>query len=133
MAAYNRSMSRNFLEIHSLQNLTTEFELIKNLKARPLEALEYGEKSFTLEAAPRLCGLGTILHMEGKFHISGVETEFLATGKVTQSLCFDDGKVCKYTVELHRFDKGLWEEFLNANMQAQLNTDMLFKAMRDLD
>ncbi|WP_413557946.1 hypothetical protein [Bdellovibrio sp. HCB209] len=126
-------MSRNFLEIHSLQNLTTEFELIKNLKARPLEVLEYGDKSFTIEAAPRMCGLGTILHIEGKFHIAGLESDFLATGKVAVSSPLEDGKLAKYTVELHRFDKGLWEKFLEANMQSQLNTEMLFRAMRDLD
>ncbi len=126
-------MARNFLEIHSLQNLTTEFELIKNLKARPLEILEYADKSFTFEATPRICGLGTIIHIEGKFYIEGVEHDFLATGKVTQSEALDSGKHSKYTIELHRFEKGLWENFLNANLQSQLNTDMLFRSMRELD
>lgn len=126
-------MARNFLEIHSLQNLTTEFELIKNLKARPLEILEYSDKSFTFEATPRICGLGTIIQLKGKFHISGNEFDFLATGKVTQSESLDAGKFSKYTVELHRFEKGLWDNFLNANLQSQLNTDMLFRSMRELD
>ncbi|MEK2688036.1 hypothetical protein [Bdellovibrio sp. GT3] len=124
-------MSRNYLEIHSLQNLTTEFELIKNLKARPIQVLEYAEKSFTFEAAPRICGLGTILNFEGTYQIKGHVLEFLATGRVTHSEPLDDGKLAKYTVELHRFDKGIWESFMSANIQAQQTTDLLFRSMRE--
>ncbi|WP_413584835.1 hypothetical protein [Bdellovibrio sp. HCB274] len=126
-------MSQYFLEIHSLQNLTTEFELIKNLKGKPLQVLEYSEKSFTFEAVPRMCGLGTILNFEGKYHMRGQSIEFLATGRVTRSEPLDHGNTSKYTVELHRFDKGLWEVFLKANLQAQQSTDLLFRSMRELE
>ncbi|WP_413575253.1 hypothetical protein ACLVWU_13200 [Bdellovibrio sp. HCB290] len=126
-------MSQSFLEIHSLQNLTTEFELIKNIKGKPLQVLEYSEKTFAFEAGPRMCGLGTILNFEGKYHIRGHVVEFLGTGRVTRSEPLDEGKSAKYTVELHRFDKGLWELFISANRQSQQSTDLLFRSMRELE
>jgi len=120
----------NQLEIHCLQNLTTEFELVKNLQRNPLEVIEVDDQILAFNAPHNICGLGLIVHMEGFLHFSGKKMEFLATGRVTSSHDLDN-KSSKYTVELHRFDKGLWEEFRRAMVSTQTYVDKLFNSMKE--
>ncbi|MBO9665891.1 MAG: hypothetical protein J7501_03685 [Bdellovibrio sp.] len=122
---------RNFLEIHCLQNLMTEFELIKNLKTKPLEIFEFDDRCFSFQAPQKMCGLGLFVHLEGFMHIANEKHDFYATGKVTSTDTLESEKLSKYTIELHRFDKSLWEEFRKAVEQTQAATDTLFKSMKD--
>ncbi|MFM6928519.1 MAG: hypothetical protein ACKOX6_08645 [Bdellovibrio sp.] len=120
----------NQLEIHCLQNLTTEFELVKNLQKKPLEVIEVDDRVLAFNAPSKICGLGLIVHMEGFLYFSGKKIEFLATGRVTSSQDLDNHN-SKYTVELHRFDKGLWEEFRKAMVSTQVYVDKLFNSMKE--
>lgn len=120
----------NQLEIHCLQNLTTEFDLVRNLQRNPLEVIEVDDRILTFNAPNDICGLGLIVHMEGQLHFAGKKMDFLATGRVTSSQDLDN-KQSKYTVELHRFDKGLWEEFRKAIVTTQTYVDKLFNSMKE--
>ncbi len=124
--------NQNYLEIHCLQNLTTEFELIKDLKATPLEVLEFDDRSFAFQGPAKICGIGTFIHLEGALFISGKKNDFLATAKLVSSAPIGD-KLFKYTLELTRFDKPLWESFRKSVEHSQIATDTLFQSMRDHD
>ncbi|MGE5086516.1 MAG: hypothetical protein ACM3MG_09470, partial [Bacillota bacterium] len=68
----------NQLELHCLQNITTEFELVKNLQKNPLEVVEVDDRILAFNAPKKMCGLGLIVHMEGFLHFSGKRVPFLA-------------------------------------------------------
>lgn len=126
------SSNPNYFEIRRLRNLTTELTLLKTLEKEPIEAVEFYKHLVTFEAPQKACVYGQLISLGGVLHFKNRHEEFDATGRVSTCLDLDDKK-CKYTIEMYRFDKKLWDDFREAIAKAQSDVDHLFRSMRDLD
>lgn len=126
------NLSKNHLEIHQLRNLTTELSLLKSLETNPLEAVEFGDHHISFQAPQKTCFFGQLVNIEGILHFKKNQLEFFASGKVCQCVAVGEQQ-CKYTIEMHRYDKKVWNDFKQAIVDTQNEVDKLFYSMRDLD
>lgn len=126
------ALNRNFFEIHRLQNLTTELTLLKSLETKPLEAIEFYHHHISFEALQGTCVQGQLVNIGGVLHFQNRQQEFVATGRVSSCLDLGDQQY-KYTIEMHRFDKKIWDDFRQAVEKTQSDVDHLFRSMRDLE
>jgi hypothetical protein len=124
--------NKNFVEIHRLQNLTTELTLLKSLETKPLEAIEFSHRHISFEAPHKTCAYGQLVSIGAILHFQNKPHEFSATGKI--SACLDVGdNHCKYTIEMHRFNQKIWDDFRHSLEKIQSDIDLLFRSMRDFE
>lgn len=124
--------NKNYFEIQRLQNLTTDFPLLKSLDTHPIEALEINTRHISFEAPQKTCATGQLVEVAGVLHFQKGKQKFAATGRISDFLDVGDG-LGMFTIEMHRFDNNLWRDFRSAIEQTQHEVDRLFRAMRDLD
>ena len=123
--------SKNVLEIHSLENLTTRFPLFKDQSSNNYEMIAYNENQISFTAPFKPGTIGLLIQMNAIIYVAGVPHEFIASGKITNVENFSFQ--CIYTIELARYDHKLWRKFQEAVQSTQDRTDLLFRSMRDLD
>ncbi|WP_413287662.1 hypothetical protein [Bdellovibrio sp. HCB337] len=124
--------NKNYFEIQRLQNLTTEFPLLKSLASSPMEAVEIDDRHVSFEAPHKTCALGQLVEVSGVLFFQNEKQKFSATGRISSFLDVGDN-LGMFTVEMHRFDTNLWGDFRRAIERTQYDVDRLFRAMRDLE
>lgn len=120
--------NRNYFEIHFLENLTTELPLLK----QKTEAVEVDHRHVCFEAPQKTCAVGQLVNLEGLLCFQNERQRFVATGRIAAVLDLSD-ELSTYTIELHRYDINLWNDFRRAIEKTQRDVDQLFRSMRELE
>jgi len=124
------SSKKNHFEIRRLESLTTEFSLLKSLSTQPLEAVSIDHRFVSFEAPNKSCAVGQLINLEGLLYFNDQKEKFTATGRISEAMELDQ-ELTMYTIELHRYDTHLWNDFRHALDKAQQDVDRLFNSMRD--
>lgn len=124
--------NKNYFEIHRLQNLTTDFPLMKSLETQPIEAFEINHRHVSFEAPLKTCAPGQLIEVSGYLHFQNQRQKFSATGRISEFMDVGEN-LALFTIEMHRYDNNLWNDFRHSIEKTQHEVDRLFRAMRDLD
>lgn len=122
--------SKNFFTVTALKNLTSDLNMLKKQFDENTEAIEYSLTHVAFELDERTCNRGQLTSLEGIVHMNGQRYPFTAQGKISAVIKLGEGRV-KAIVELHSYDKKVWQEFVNLLDDQQKKLDALFKSMRD--
>jgi hypothetical protein len=120
--------NRNYFEIHFLENLTTELPLLRQIT----EAVEVDQRQVSFEAPPKTSAVGQLVNLEGLLCFQNERQRFVATGRIAAVTELSD-QLCLYTIELHRYDFNLWNDFRRAIEKNQRDVDHLFRSMREIE
>lgn len=121
--------NRILFEIKKLKNLTSEINLLKNQSDLFIEAIEYDREHVLFEVAANSCRQGQLVLIDGIIHIKDKKVDFQAHGKISNIAELGNNRL-KVSVELHSYDKPIWEEFIQAASSEQTRVDTLFKSMK---
>ncbi len=120
---------RIYLEVLELHNLTTDINLLKNQPDELVEAIEYNKNHIVFEAAERSCGNGQLVSIEGVIHLPTKSPKFTATGKISKVENIGNKRI-KISVEIHSYDRKIWDEFHLKLNEEQESVDKLFRMMK---
>lgn len=114
------------MRIHSLTNLTTAIDLLKNHE--PVEIAEFGDADFIAYLSQAVRD-NTMISMKCTLQLGGKKQELALTGKVTACRELAPGNF-QLKVHLRQYEKPVWAEILKVARQNQTGADTLFTAIK---
>ncbi len=114
------------MKIHSLTNLTSAIDILKNREA--IEIAEYGDAEF-VAYLPQAVRENTMVFLKCTLQLGPKKQELEITGKVLSSRELTPG-CFQLKVHLRQYEKPVWAEILRISRGNQSNVDTLFTAIK---
>lgn len=114
------------MKIHSLTNLTSAIDILKNREAT--EIAEFGDTDF-VAYLPQAVRENTMVSLKCTLQMGQKNRELDLTGKVLTCRELAPGSF-QLKVHLRQYEKPVWTEILKVSRKNQVNADTLFTAIK---
>lgn len=116
------------LYIVEISNLTTGIKLFNEGGKKLIELIEFDEEHIKFNLS-KVVGNGQLVSIDGRLLVKDSAHVFSISGKIISTKGNED-KSIEVSVEMHNFDKELWEEFLNIKKEQQERVEQLLSEMK---
>ncbi len=116
------------LQITRITNLTNGIDLHKSKQNEIMEITEYGAEVITI-VLPKPAGKNLLVNIDATLLLNGKKNPFIISGKIIKVEPTLD-KTYTIEIELHDFDRVLWNDFLKLRQEAQNQVDDVFRKIK---
>ncbi len=119
-----------YFQVEKLRNLTTDINMLGKSDDGRIEAIEYDVDHICFEVDEKSCRKGQLVNVDGLVHMGAEELPFAGSGKIVDTVSVGPSRI-KVVIQLHTYNKVVWQKFVLLQKQRQSKVDKLFKSMRE--
>lgn len=121
------------ISLQLIENLTLHVDVLAEHKLYPLEAVAYGAESILLLLPELKLGAGSLVSIKGELMLDDKRLPFVASGKMLSAVPDPHAAMLRVEIQLHQYDRPLWELFCKSKQLAQNHANQLLSAMTGYD